>query len=60
MMIFATLIIYTWSLDRDREKTGISRVGGCLIAIKSVLSSMRMKQSVLNKEDMWISVVHEN
>lgn len=47
-------------IDRKREGTGMSRGGGCLMAIKSELSSMRMREWELDKEDVWISVVHEN
>lgn len=38
----------------------MSRGGGCLIAVKIGLSSLRIREWELSKEDLWISIVHEN
>lgn len=47
-------------VDRNKEETGLSTGGGCLIAVKSELSSIRMREWELSKEDVWITVAHEN
>lgn len=54
---FSTIV---FRVDRNKYETGLTRGGGCLIAIKSELSSMRMREWELHKEDIWVSVVHEN
>lgn len=46
-------------VDRRVDLTGLTRGGGCLIAVKSSLSAMRRPEWELDKEDVWISVVHE-
>lgn len=47
-------------VDRNKEETGLSRGGGCLAAVRSELSSSRIRNWELNKEDVWISIAHEN
>lgn len=47
-------------MDRNSAVTGLSRGGGCLIAIRSDLHSMRRTEWELSKEDLWISIFHEN
>lgn len=47
-------------IDRNKEETGMTLGGGCLVAIKSNLASMRMREWEMNKEDVWLSIVHDN
>lgn len=47
-------------IDRNSVTTGMSRGGGCLIAIRSDLHSMRRTEWELSKEDLWVSIFHEN
>lgn len=46
--------------DRDKISTGLSKGGGCLIAVKKNLFSKRMSKWELHKEDIWLSIDHTN